>query len=287
MSLSIEQAFQTLEIPSTATWEEVRQAYRELVKVWHPDRFQEDAKFQSRATKKIQDINAAYRILEQHFESPQPSPSVTPKPADEMSEQRVDDKQRQSQSASIPAGQAFPNFTSLEHLARYFSFNLPYHVYPCRIRRSNNTELTPDRLSRISINVLLAVILITVVLKLPPNLLFVCAVIAGALKVVELYGKHYEPPDALIFTELGVCMVEGISRKAGYYTATVGHTFLYEHLSGMKWNDEEISFVTINGLRFGFTPTSKEALTVPDTKWFKEGVFSATHVLARFKQGQP
>ncbi len=81
MSFTTEQAFNILELPSTATWEEVRQAYREMVKVWHPDRFPNDEKFKQRATRKIQDINTAYKLLEVHLKhqsaakhSPPPNP---------------------------------------------------------------------------------------------------------------------------------------------------------------------------------------------------------------------
>lgn len=286
MSLTLEQAFQILEVPSTATWEDVRQAYREMVKVWHPDRFQEDAKFQARATKKIQDINAAYQILEKHFESPQPIQSTaSPKTADEMFNRWADDKQRQSQSnASIPAGQSFPKFTTLEDLARYFSFNLPYYVYPCHLERSNNQEITPKKAVRISIIAVAVVGALTWLLDLPSNLMVVVITIAFSLMVVEWLCKKLTLPDALIFTQLGVTIVEGINRNDNFFTATIGHTYLYEHLSNLKWDEEEVSFIAINSIKFTFKPTRKEALTVPDTKWFKHGVYSTAHVIAHFQK---
>jgi hypothetical protein len=280
MSLSIDQAFQILEVPSTATWEEVRQAYREMVKVWHPDRFQADAKFQARATKKAQDINLAYQVLEKHFQSP---PTSTQK-AEEMFEQWTEDSQRSThQPNPKPPGQPFANFATLDDMMGYFSLGLQYRVYPCHIRRSNQTELTPERISRISINVLIVISLLSIVLKLPPNLFFVCAIIAGTLKSVELYGKHSEPPDALILTELAVSMIEGIKVNNGQCTATICHTFLYEHIENLQWDGEVISFQTISGIKFGFHPTRKEALTAPDTRYFKSDVFSASQVIAQFQ----
>ncbi len=40
----------------------MKQAYRELLKVWHPDRFP-DAKFQKRATEKTKALNEGYQKI--------------------------------------------------------------------------------------------------------------------------------------------------------------------------------------------------------------------------------
>jgi hypothetical protein len=52
-----------LGVPPNASPDEVRQAYRDLVKVWHPDRFPGDADLQRRATEKLKQINAAHAAL--------------------------------------------------------------------------------------------------------------------------------------------------------------------------------------------------------------------------------
>ncbi len=56
-----------------ASQDEVKEAYRELIKVWHPDRFAHDAKLQQKAQLKLQEINQAFEEL-----SKPPSPVVTP-----------------------------------------------------------------------------------------------------------------------------------------------------------------------------------------------------------------
>lgn len=53
---------------SVTTPDEVKRSYRELVKVWHPDRFSHDPKLQSRAQEKLKVINAAYERLCESFE---------------------------------------------------------------------------------------------------------------------------------------------------------------------------------------------------------------------------
>jgi curved DNA-binding protein CbpA len=52
-----------LEIPLSATREEVVQAYRHLVQVWHPDRFGNNPDLQVKANAKLCQINETYAIL--------------------------------------------------------------------------------------------------------------------------------------------------------------------------------------------------------------------------------
>jgi curved DNA-binding protein CbpA len=59
-------ALHVLEIEKDATEERIRAAYLLLVKVWHPDRFQGDAKLAAVAEGKLAAINAAYLFLTSH-----------------------------------------------------------------------------------------------------------------------------------------------------------------------------------------------------------------------------
>jgi len=56
-------ALQTLGLESSATFGEIKSAYKLLVKVWHPDRFSGDEKLRGTAQEKLQAINQAYRFL--------------------------------------------------------------------------------------------------------------------------------------------------------------------------------------------------------------------------------
>ena len=53
-------AFELLEVPPTASKEEIRAAYRKLARRWHPDRFM-DGPERDWANDKMAQINAAYR----------------------------------------------------------------------------------------------------------------------------------------------------------------------------------------------------------------------------------
>lgn len=55
--------YTVLDLPIGASKNEIKQAYRELVKVWHPDRFNHDPKLQTKAEQKMKAINEAYENL--------------------------------------------------------------------------------------------------------------------------------------------------------------------------------------------------------------------------------
>lgn len=58
--------YSVLELRPSASPMEVRQAYRDLVKVWHPDRFGHDPALQLKAQEKLKEINAAFDRLQIH-----------------------------------------------------------------------------------------------------------------------------------------------------------------------------------------------------------------------------
>jgi hypothetical protein len=58
-----ELSYQVLEIEAGASEAEIKQAYRNLAKVWHPDRFARDSVLQQKAQEKFQLITAAYELL--------------------------------------------------------------------------------------------------------------------------------------------------------------------------------------------------------------------------------
>ena len=55
--------YQALDLPTGASDAQIRDAYKELVKIWHPDRFMHDPKLKERAEAKLKEINAAYEKL--------------------------------------------------------------------------------------------------------------------------------------------------------------------------------------------------------------------------------
>lgn len=87
-------ALRILNLQAGCSAAQVRQAYLDLVKVWHPDRFQTDGRLSARAERELQEINEAYDLLQsvmagtarpasvvQPPVTPRPSPASSPAPA--------------------------------------------------------------------------------------------------------------------------------------------------------------------------------------------------------------
>ena len=55
--------YEQLGLEPSASLGDVRGAYRQLLQVWHPDRFSHNADLQRRAEEETKRINEAYRIL--------------------------------------------------------------------------------------------------------------------------------------------------------------------------------------------------------------------------------
>ena len=59
----LRECYRLLETAPESSPEELKRAYRDLVKVWHPDRFAGDPRLQARAQEKLKQINQAYEAI--------------------------------------------------------------------------------------------------------------------------------------------------------------------------------------------------------------------------------
>jgi hypothetical protein len=59
---------ETLGLKPGASPEEIKQAYRDLSKVWHPDRFSNDPRLKEKAQEKLKEINEAHKKLKSSIE---------------------------------------------------------------------------------------------------------------------------------------------------------------------------------------------------------------------------
>jgi TPR repeat protein len=71
----IRECYRILDLEPGASLEEIKRAYRELVKVWHPDRFRSDPKLQAKAGEKLKQINLAYERLCEEAQEASVSPA--------------------------------------------------------------------------------------------------------------------------------------------------------------------------------------------------------------------
>ncbi len=63
----INRCIEILGLKPGASQEEVNQAYRDLVNVWHPDRFEDNPRLQKKAEEKVKEINAAYEYIKSFY----------------------------------------------------------------------------------------------------------------------------------------------------------------------------------------------------------------------------
>lgn len=72
----------TLGIAPGASWKQLRQAYKKLIKTWHPDRFQQDARQKRLAEEKTKEINQSYKELAEYYKKNGVLPLENELPAD-------------------------------------------------------------------------------------------------------------------------------------------------------------------------------------------------------------
>ena len=75
--MNLQRCLQILELETVSSPDELKMAYRDLVHVWHPDRFQSNPRLKQRAEEKLREINLAYSQLCNHLSSIQSTHSNT------------------------------------------------------------------------------------------------------------------------------------------------------------------------------------------------------------------
>jgi curved DNA-binding protein CbpA len=61
--VDLKQCFEILELNPDASADEVQQAYKDLVNIWHPDRFATNPRLRQKAERKLKEINRAYAMV--------------------------------------------------------------------------------------------------------------------------------------------------------------------------------------------------------------------------------
>lgn len=99
--MDIRRGLQILELDRAATPEQVRQAYKDMVNVWHPDRFSHNPRLKTKAEGKLKEINEAYTVVESFLAS-----NSLPRDAEAAANSPARSQQARDQRPEKPAGQA-------------------------------------------------------------------------------------------------------------------------------------------------------------------------------------
>jgi hypothetical protein len=61
--MDIQRSFEILELHRSASIDEAKQAYKDIVNVWHPDRFSKNPRLKQKAERKLKEVNVAYETV--------------------------------------------------------------------------------------------------------------------------------------------------------------------------------------------------------------------------------
>jgi DnaJ-class molecular chaperone len=67
--MNLREAFEMLDLDRKASIEDAKQAHKDLVNIWHPDRFSNNLRLKERAEENLKKINAAYDTVLSHLSS--------------------------------------------------------------------------------------------------------------------------------------------------------------------------------------------------------------------------
>lgn len=78
MNNELDKYYELLGVAPGTSGQELKDAYRDLAKVWHPDRFSHDPRLQQKAQEKLKEINEAYEQLTSAKAGRRTRPAPTP-----------------------------------------------------------------------------------------------------------------------------------------------------------------------------------------------------------------
>ncbi|TAN41958.1 MAG: J domain-containing protein [Nitrospirae bacterium] len=119
----ISKHYATLGLELGASPTEIKEAYRDLVKVWHPDKHIHDEKLHPKAQKKLQQINKAYEEIQKYLTN-----NSYQKPSKPFAEQRYDSKNtaQSTQYNDRSDFHASKSYSSrITAIKKYLRYNMP------------------------------------------------------------------------------------------------------------------------------------------------------------------
>ena len=84
--MDLEKCLETLEIEKETSPEKIKEAYKDIINVWHPDRFSNNPRLKEKAESKVKEINVAYETLQSYMlttqqqQLPQEKAEIRPSP---------------------------------------------------------------------------------------------------------------------------------------------------------------------------------------------------------------
>jgi len=104
--MKLKKCFEILELDPNASGDEAKQAYKDIVNVWHPDRFSHNSRLKEKAEEKLKEINVAYDTVNSFLSSKK---EIRPRP-DQAPPAKPATGQKKEATAKSESGSAHQNF---------------------------------------------------------------------------------------------------------------------------------------------------------------------------------
>jgi curved DNA-binding protein CbpA len=65
----LQRHYKSLEVTPDTPWDDIKRSYRDLMKVWHPDRFAGDKRLQKIVEEKTKELTYAFKKVEEDYHS--------------------------------------------------------------------------------------------------------------------------------------------------------------------------------------------------------------------------
>ncbi len=106
--MNLQRAYEVLEVPIGASKQQVRDARSVLIKVWHPDRHENDVAVKTRAIEKLKLLNLAYEIIENAGFPPASPPGAQPSSAPRGQKTGATDQPTTGRTTASPTSASRP-----------------------------------------------------------------------------------------------------------------------------------------------------------------------------------
>ena len=128
--MDIRRCFDILELEREATLDEAKQAYKDLVNIWHPDRFSSNPRLKQKAEEKIKEVSEAYETVKSFFSSKktlEPEKSSQAKAEADCHNAQAETEAKDTTEAFVEAGTVFVLrlFSSLSSALRRIVKDIP------------------------------------------------------------------------------------------------------------------------------------------------------------------
>ena len=134
--MSSESHYRELDLEPTATREEIKRAYMELVIVWHPDRFAHNPSLRAKAEQKLKRINIAYQSILERSTVPSATPE-RPRSHEDRPNRQTTTNSRNSTERGDGAGSESPSQEAKKREAGFEIFFLLTVFFVVLIRWGN------------------------------------------------------------------------------------------------------------------------------------------------------